>query len=113
MLTVGAHALFYLGRELAGWRENQDAYPVGRSALARFGRARGGRGTHQALQDWQHEGRCLAGARLGTGKQVRTGEHDRDGLALNRSGLGISGVGDSAHKRIGQTEVFKRHGKTF
>ncbi len=44
----------------------------------------------QPLEDGQHEGRRLAGARLGAGEQVATGEDERNRFALDGRGLGVA-----------------------
>ena len=55
----------------------------------------------QQLQDRQHEGGRLAGARLGAGEHVTAGENVRDGLGLDGRGLGVA-LGLDGPKELGR-----------
>ena len=61
----------------------------------------------QALKDGQQERQCLAGPRLGDSDQVLPPEQDRQGLGLNRSGLGVTGLLERAPDPVVETEVFE------
>ena len=101
MAAVGADAFLDLHGELPGGNQDQDADPA--TAV----RARDG---VEALEDGQHEGGRLAGARLGAGQQVTPREDMRNGLALDGGRLGVAGVRDSAEQVGRQPEVSKGHG---
>ena len=102
VLAVDADAFLDLGSQFAGRRQHQ------RADRARGG-AVGGRGRRQrqALQQRQREAGGLAGAGLGAGQQVAAGQHDRDGLRLDRRRDGVAGFGHGANERVGQTEGIK------
>ena len=56
------------------------------------------RARREALKDRQHEGGRLAGAGLGAGEQVAPVEDERDRLALDGGGFGVSLARDSAEQ---------------
>jgi hypothetical protein len=60
------------------------------------------------LEDRQHKGRGLARARLGAGKQVAAGEHDRDRLRLYRRRVGVALGGNRPKEVGGQPELIER-----
>ncbi len=88
-----ADALLHLGGQLTrgGEDEHADGVPV---ALLVVGL--GGGALVEALEDRQHERGRLAGARLGAREQVATGKDVGDGFALDRRGLGVALLSDSA-----------------
>ncbi len=84
VLAIGAHAFLHLRSELARRHEDEHAdVPLRRA---------------QALQDRQGEAGGLAGAGLRGGEQVAAGEHDGNGLRLDRRGDGVALLGDSAEQ---------------
>ena len=95
--AVRAHALLDLERELAG--RGQDQRPDGT-------RAAGPRGVEQ-LEHGQHEGGRLAGAGLGAGEHVATGEHERDRLGLDGGGFRVALLGDGTEELGRQPEVIE------
>ena len=96
--AVRADALLDLERELAG--RGQDQRPDGARA------AGGPRGVEQ-LQHGQHEGSRLAGARLGAGEHVATGEDERDRLGLDGGGFRVALLGDGTEELGRQPEVIE------
>ena len=54
----------------------------------------------EALDDRDHEGERLAGARGGLGEHVAAGEHVTDDEALDREGLGDAALGESLLTRV-------------
>ena len=59
------------------------------------------------MEDRQREGRGLAGAGLGDADDVARGEHLRDGLGLDRGGVGVLLVSEGAGDGLGKAEVEK------
>ena len=55
----------------------------------------------EQLEDRQHEGGRLAGARLGAREDVAAREHVRDGLGLDGRGLGVA-LGRHGAKELGR-----------
>ena len=104
MLAVGREGFGDLRRQLARRRQHQRAR---RARAARCGCA-----ASQALQDRQREAGGLAGAGLRRRQQVAPGEHDGDGLRLDRRGHGIAGVVDRAQQFGNQIKSFKGHSNT-
>src|SRR6185436_6276633 len=94
--TVYADALENLGRELARRGEYQRAWPPP-----------SGRVEH--LKQREHEGRCLAGARLSTRKQVSAGQDGRDGARLDGRRRGIAVVGNSREQLGLEPEILEIH----
>ena len=92
--AVGPDALLDLERELAGRGEDQ------RADDARAGGPR----RVEALEHRQHEGGRLAGAGLGAGEHVATGEDERDRLGLDGGGFRVALVGDGAEELGRQPE---------
>src|SRR5205814_2892415 len=90
--AVGLDELLGLERELAGRGEDEAAdRQAGRANWARTDGMPGTRpGGVEQLQDRQHEGRGLAGARLGSREDVSPVEDQRNGLLLDRGGLGVA-----------------------
>ena len=96
--AVGPDALLDLERELTGRGEDQGA---DRPRTA--GRPRG----MQALQHRQHERGRLAGARLGAGEHVATGEDERDRLGLDGGGFRVALLGDGTEELGRQPEMIE------
>ena len=86
--------------QLAGGGEDQGANMVWRHRRAFL---------HQSLQERQSKGAGLAGAGLGGGQQVATGQHRRDGLALDGRGGAVLQGGERLQQRIYEAEVGKGH----
>jgi len=61
----------------------------------------------QALEDRQHEGRRLPGARLGEAEDVTTRERGRQGLDLDRPGFGEARVFEGSAKLRTELESFE------
>ncbi|GDX70030.1 hypothetical protein LBMAG38_11210 [Chloroflexota bacterium] len=59
-------------------------------------------GRINALDDWQAEGRGLAGSGLRLSYHVSAGQENRDTLCLNRGWFPVSGQPDGGSNRIGQ-----------
>ena len=55
----------------------------------------------EELENREHEGGSLARARLGAGKEVAAGEHDRDRLRLDRRRLGVA-LGGNRAQQVGR-----------
>jgi len=106
MLAIGAKGVADLDGQFARRRQDQGAHAFrpGRCLVL-----------EQALQDWQAEGRRLAGARLGDAEQVAPGQQVRNRLGLDGSRLGIVFRRESAPDRFDEREVVKsiRHDKSF
>jgi hypothetical protein len=66
-------------------------------------------GIGQALQDGQHEGGRLAGAGLGQGFEIATGEDVGDGLLLDRGGRGVALLANGAQELGRQAEFGELH----
>ena len=92
MLSIVAHVLLDLRRELAGRRDNQraDRMPGRRMAAVRF------RG--QPLQHGQGEAGGLARAGLGGAEKVAARENDGDGLQLDGGRRCVALLRDSAEQ---------------
>ena len=90
-----------LRRQLAGRHQDEGAGPT-MLILGEF--------FAEHLHDRQSEGRRLAGAGLGAGEEVASGEDHRDRLGLDGGGGGIALAGNGAQQFGAQTERFKRHG---
>jgi hypothetical protein len=97
-MAVDSDALLDLEGELAGRGEHEGADRPPTAPRVRVRRA-------EALEHGQHEGRRLAGAGLGSGHEVAAGEHERDGLGLDRRGHGVALVGDRAQELGRQPEI--------
>ena len=113
--AVGPDALLHLERELAGRDEDEDARRAstapGRAAMAGDSHALFWRGLAvEELEDRQHEGGRLAGAGLGAGEDVATGQDERDRLGLDGGGLGVALVRDGAEELGRQPELIEGHG---
>jgi hypothetical protein len=93
MLSIGAHILFHLRRELAGRGDDERAHRVARRRM-RAGVAFLG----QPLQQRQREAGGLAGAGLRGAQQVASRKNDRDGLRLDGGGGGVALARDSAEQ---------------
>ncbi len=110
---VGSDALLDLEGELAGGGQDEAADRQARGAaaarLARRQAPRLGAAGVEELQDRQHEGGRLAGARLGAGEKVAAGEHLGDGFGLDRGGFGIPLRRDGTEELGRQPEVFEGH----
>ena len=78
---------------------------VGTSTSARSARGP----VEQAGEDRQQERGGLAGAGLGGGDQVAAREDHRDGLALDRGGLGVAGGAHALEDGLGQPEGLECH----
>ena len=63
--------------------------------------------TH-VLQDGQHEGGRLAGARLGAAHDVAAGEHARDGVLLDRCRLRVAHRGDAGEQLAFEAQCRER-----
>ena len=98
VLGIAAHVVGDLGGQLAGRRKHQHAAT---GILARLGI--GG----QAVQRGQRESGGLAGAGLGDAQQVAAFEQRRNGLALDRCGIGIAFVCERAEKGLGKAKFGK------
>ena len=61
----------------------------------------------EQLQHGQHEGGRLAGAGLGAGEHVATGEHERDRLGLDGGGFRVALLGDGTEELGRQPEVIE------
>jgi len=57
------------------------------------------------MEDGKSEGGGLAGAGLGDALQVAAGHDARNGLRLDRRGLGIAFIGQRAQQRLGEAEI--------
>ena len=95
--------LSYLQCELA--RRSEDQHPHRLAPAAVASRV----GLVETLEDGQHESGRLAGAGLGAGQQVTSGEDERDRLGLNRGRLDVAGVRDSAEQFGRQPELSEGH----
>ena len=85
------------------WPHSSRVGVTTRAADARCGRRSGlvadaSRALVHALQDGQHEGGRLAGARLGAAHDVAAGEHARDGLLLDRRRGLVAHGGDAGQE---------------
>jgi hypothetical protein len=101
VLAVGLHRFFHLGGEFARRGEDQAARLAGLDVV--------GVGLGQDVQDRQREAGGLAGAGLGGGEQVAAGEHQRNGLGLDRGGRGVAGFGNrlldgGAEREVGKAD---------
>jgi hypothetical protein len=61
----------------------------------------------QRLQDRHCKACGLSGAGLGADECIFAGEYDRNGLGLDRGGLRVAGIGNSAYELGAQAERFK------
>jgi len=95
MLAVGAHIFVYLRSQLP--RRGEDQYAHGAQS----------RSLCEPLQDGKREARRLSGAGLGGAEQIAAGQHDRYRLYLNRGGLGVALLCDSAEQLGAQAESFE------
>ncbi len=89
MLAVGFDARAHLGSQFAGGGQHQRAH---------MAIPPGGSGFAQSLQQRQGETRRLAGARLGTGKDIAALEHKGNGPGLNGSGFAVALIGHSTEQ---------------
>ena len=96
MPAVGLYALFNLGGEFPRWGEDEGADVRARQRFC-----------GQQLQNRQREAGRFAGAGLGANECVLAVKDDRDGLCLDRGGLGVAGIGNSAYELGTQAERFK------
>ena len=78
VLAIGLDRFFHLRREFAGRGEDQAARAAGLRSVVVL---------QQAVQHRQREAGGLAGAGLGRGEQVATGQHQRNRLGLDRGGV--------------------------
>ena len=90
-----------LGGQFPGRCQHQGAWP------ARAAHGLGG-GT-QVLQQRQAEGGGLAGAGLGAGQQIVAGQHQRDGLLLDRGGGFVALLGQGTQQEGRKAQGFERH----
>ncbi len=95
--AVRPDALLHLEGELAGRGQDQrpDDGPAGCPRRV------------EQLEHRQHEGGRLAGAGLGAGEQVATGEDERDRLALDGGGFRVALVGDGTKELGRQPETIE------
>ena len=98
-VETGVLAVFFelfgdLMGELAGGLEDED---LGFAFL--FDAGKGGKS----------ESSGLSGSGLGSSGEVSAFENDRDGLRLDRGGIGVTFFGNSTQDRFGQAEISKRH----
>ncbi len=101
MAAVVTHRFLDLRGEFARRRQDQCARQA----------ARGRRRALEQGEQRQREGRGLAGAGLRAGDDVAALEHDRDGLALDGRGDGVTALEHGAYEVLGQAEGSKfRHG---
>ena len=98
ILGIAAHVFSDLGGQFAGGREHQ--HPA-RSGLAGLG-IRG-----QTVQRRQRERGGLAGAGLGDAQNVAALQQRRNGLLLDRRGIGIALGFKRTKKRLGKAKVGK------
>ncbi len=103
MAAVIAQALVHLRGQLTGRGQDQRT----RTALARGGTVAV---NHQPLQHRQHESGGLAGTGLGASEQVAAGQHQGNGLRLDRRGRGIALRSHRAQQFGRQPEGVERHG---
>ena len=103
MAAVDADALLDLEGELAG--RGQDERADGPSAGARVAVR-----LAEALEHGQDERGGLAGAGLGAGHEVASGEDDGDGIGLDGGGLGVALIRDRAKELGRQPERGEGHG---
>jgi hypothetical protein len=61
----------------------------------------------EALEDWQREGRGLAGAGLCDTAKIAPPEHRRDGVELNRRGRHVTFCGEGIEDRRRESKVGK------
>lgn len=94
--AIGTETVGDLRGKFPGWREHEGAH------AARRRRAPVG---DEALEDWQGEGRGLAGARLGNTKQITPFEKRLDGLRLDWRGLRVTFVLEGTQQDLGQAEI--------
>jgi hypothetical protein len=99
VLGVAADVVVDLRGQFAGGREYQHA----RTARLRLALA------EQAVQHGQGEGGGLAGAGLGGGEQVVTGDHQRDRAHLDRGRLGVALFGKRTQQRRRKAQRFEGH----
>ena len=95
---IAAEVLGDLGGELAGWRKHQ--HPA-RGVLARLGVGR------KPMERGQRKGCGFAGAGLGDTQDVTALEQRRNGLALDRGGIGIALGFKRTEQRLGEAKVGK------
>jgi len=91
--------LLHLRGKLTRRRQHERAHGMFRGRSRRAG--------GQPLQHGQRERGGLTGAGLRGGEQIAAGEHDRDGLRLDRRGFGVARVGDRAGEFGRQAELGK------
>ena len=99
-LAVGVGAGGDLRCKLARRRKHQH------TDLARLRDVARGR---EAVERRQHEGRRLAGAGLRNAEEIAAGQDGRDGLALDRGGVGVIFRRERVEKGLGKPEVMKGH----
>lgn len=101
MPAVGAHALPYLRRKLAGRDQDECANGVPCGRIAGVGPGR------EPLQERQRKACSLSGAGLGRAEQVASREYDRDRLRLYGSGGVVTLLGDSTEQLSREAEIGK------
>ncbi len=101
MLRIRAHVFFDLHYEFARGRHHQHAHSLA-VPLAQPAR--------QMMQNWQHEGRGLAGAGLRDPDHVFPRKDLGDGRRLNRGGFGVTSFLDGFKDAVVETERSKWHG---
>ena len=99
LAAIGAEAIVDLPRKLARRRENERMRAPRRARPALLG---------QAMQNWQREGRGLAGARLGDAEQIPALHEKRNGLRLNWRRLEIVFGLERKPQRLGQPKAVER-----
>ena len=95
---VGFEALDDLGGQLARRAQHQHAAGALFKPLL---------GLREMIENRQRESGGLAGSGLRDADDVACGQHLRDGLGLDRRGVGILFLNESAGDRLGQAELEK------
>jgi hypothetical protein len=103
VFSVLAHRLMNLLRQLAGRHQNQCTRRIGGHFRSFHG---------QQLQQRQGETGGLAGAGLGRGHQVATGQNGRNGLRLDRRWSLVAELLEGAQQGFDQAKGGESHGST-
>lgn len=101
VFSVAAHALFHLGRKLAGGGEDQRTHGMAGGRSRSVGRGR------QALEQGKRKASGLAGAGLGGGEHIVPFEDDRNGSRLDRRGFRVALFLDRPDQLVLQAESCK------
>ena len=99
MGAIGAELVVDLDRQFPCRRENEGAWCADANAAVRAG---------EPVQDRQREGRRLAGAGLGDGEYVPSGQNLRDGLRLDRRRGRVFARRQRTLQGLGQAEFGKQ-----